>query len=1006
MGADGNDRSDGFGAAAAFSARANEYLIAWSGDPDPPQANDEFEVFARRFGAGPLAAVCKALPPPPPPSPGDPDDITLTTGQLLINQRIDQAAIRRANGVEAWLGDGVEGRDLCQGALGTDELGPGIVTDLAGIPLALVAPDPRPIVVAAAKPADPSQIRLTTGQLLINQRISQAAIRRLNGLKARLDGGLTGGDVDDATLPSRPSSPACGCWPPRPRRSAPAASATIVAPASAGDPSQITLTTTQLLINQRISQAAVRRANELMAPDRRRPAGRRRARRHADRARPGARGRAVTRAPHPSRRVRRRIAPGLVAVSVACCAWPASGAVDDLDLVSRTSAGAPADAPSFDPSISADGRLVAFASEADNLSTEDLDALESVFVRDLDTGTTTLVSRQSAALGGAAADDSSDTPSISADGRFVAFVSSASNLAAEATASRNVYVRDLQAQTTTLVSRQSAADGGAGADDQALDPAISADGRYVVFDSFADNLSDEDATVKDVFVRDLQAQTTTLVSRQSASAGGDGGDGNSFAASISADGRVVAFGSTADNLSTADPSPQPDLFVRDLDAATTALANRATGRAGAVGDRSVSTSALSADGRAVAFISAARNLSAEDDDAADDVFVRDLDADATTLVSRADGPTGPGGDGSALDVGHLGRRALRRLPVATRTTSRATTTRRLPTSSFATSPPRRRGWSAGRRGRPAPAATPARATPRSRPMGATWPSRRRPTTSPPRTWTPTWTPKSNDVFRRDLLGPAPGSPSGAGASGGASAAVCKALPPPPRPSPGDPDDITLTTGQLLINQRIDQAAIRRANGVQDWIDGGVEGRDLCRGALAGGELAAGIVSDLAGPVVALAAPDPRPIAVAAAKPSDTSRITLTTRQLLINQRISQAAIRRLNGLKARLDAGLTGGDVDDRTLPQPAFVAGLRVLAAPVPASPPAASTTRIAPAKPGDPESVTLTTAQLLINQRISQAAVRRANELMARIEDGLVASDVRDGTLTALDLAPGVAP
>jgi hypothetical protein len=266
MGVDGSDRSDGLDPAVAYGSRANEYLIAWHGDPDPPQANDEFEVFARRFGAGaPTGAVCKALPPPPPPSPGDPDDITLSTGQLLINQRIDQAAIRRANGVQGWIDGGVEGRDLCQGALGANELGPGITTDLAGLPLALVAPDPRPIVVAAAKPADPSQIRLTTGQLLINQRISQAAIRRLNGLKERLDTGLTGGDVDDATVTQPAFVAGLRVLSAPPPASPPAASTTQIAPAKPGDPSQITLTTTQLLINQRISQAAVRRANELMA---------------------------------------------------------------------------------------------------------------------------------------------------------------------------------------------------------------------------------------------------------------------------------------------------------------------------------------------------------------------------------------------------------------------------------------------------------------------------------------------------------------------------------------------------------------------------------------------------------------------------------------------------------------------------------------------------------------------------------------------------------------------
>ena len=294
-------------------------------------------------------------------------------------------------------------------------------------------------------------------------------------------------------------------------------------------------------------------------------------------------------------------------------------------------------------------------------------------------------------------------------------------------------------------------------------------------------------------------------------------------------------------------------------------------------------------------------------------------------------------------------------------------------------------------------------------MGATWPSRRSADNISSQDVDPTWTPKLTTSSAATCSARPPGSPSGAGASGGAKeASVCKTLPPIPPPSPGDPGDITLTTGQSPRSTSAStRRLIRRANGVQDWIDGGIEGRDLCQGALGAGEFPAWIASDLAGPPIAFVAPDPRRLVVAAAKVADPSRISLSTGQLLINQRISQAAIRRLNALKARLDGGLTGGDVDDRTLVQPAFVAGLRVLAAPPPAISPRRPPSRvILPAKPGDPSKVTLTRDQLLINQRISQAAVRRANELIARIEDGLLASDVRDGGLTALDLAPGVAP
>ena len=241
--------------------------------------------------------------------------------------------------------------------------------------------------------------------------------------------------------------------------------------------------------------------------------------------------------------------------------------------------------------------------------------------------------------------------------------------------------------------------------------------------------------------------------------------------------------------------------------------------------------------------------------------------------------------------------------------------------------------------------------------------------------------------------------------------VARTEPPPgigpaaaPRAAP--PRKTPFSRRQLLINQRIDQAAIRRAAAIQEWIDAGIEGRDLRPGALGAGELVRGTVTDRAGPPLAAAGPGPRPVVVRGRRPVTPSPISIWSGQLLINRRISQAAVRRLNALKARMDGRLTGGDVKDRTLSRTAFVAGLRVLSVPARATPPAPSVTRIAPAKRGDPSGVTLSARQLLINQRISQAAVRRANDLIERIEAGLVASDVRDGTLTARDLAPEIAP
>jgi Tol biopolymer transport system component len=236
-------------------------------------------------------------------------------------------------------------------------------------------------------------------------------------------------------------------------------------------------------------------------------------------------------------------------------------------------------------------------------------------VRDLKMSTTTFVSRASGP-DGAGGDAPSDEPSISADGRFVAFQSVARNLGdgSLADGQRDIFVRDVQQDTTTFVSRAAQP-----ADGSSLNPSISADGRYVAFESFARNLSDDDADgAVDIFVRDRQEGTTTYVSR--------GGDANSYAASVSADGRFVAFGSDA-ALDPADVDPGPSIFVRDLGAGTTRIVSGAI-RGGAL------DASLSPDGRFVVFEQEVNDAAGEPQPG-ENIFVHDLVANTTAFVGRA-----------------------------------------------------------------------------------------------------------------------------------------------------------------------------------------------------------------------------------------------------------------------------------------------------------------------------------------------------------------------------------
>src|SRR4051794_28287314 len=224
--------------------------------------------------------------------------------------------------------------------------------------------------------------------------------------------------------------------------------------------------------------------------------------------------------------------------------------------------------------------------------------------------------RVSVSSGGAEGNRYSESPSISADGRFVAFASDASNLVSgDRNGQRDVFVRDRRARKTTRVSVGSPE---VKTDGFSYSPSISADGRFVAFASEASDLVRGDRNVySDVFVRDRKAGETTLVSVSSTGAGGVGSSGDP---SISADGRLVAFGSLAPNLVDGDSNDHGDTFVRDRRTGKTTRVSISS--RGVEADGESGGGGISADGRFVAFSSHASNLVAEDRRGLLDVFVR------------------------------------------------------------------------------------------------------------------------------------------------------------------------------------------------------------------------------------------------------------------------------------------------------------------------------------------------------------------------------------------------
>jgi Tol biopolymer transport system component len=297
-----------------------------------------------------------------------------------------------------------------------------------------------------------------------------------------------------------------------------------------------------------------------------------------------------------------------------------------IERISVSTAGTEAAAASATPSISEDGRYVAFASTADNLVAGDTNTLSDIFVRDTVADTTVRVSVNSA---GQQATGASTEPSISGDGRYVVFTSLAADLVVgDGNSASDVFVRDLVAGTT---SRLSVDAGGADADGASSQPKIAADGRYVAFVSDATDLVTGDTNAaRDVFVRDLQTSSTERVSVRST---GSQGDLSSEGPAISADGQFVSFYSLASNLVASDTNAVRDVFVRDRVASTTIRASVSSSNAQSNGGSFAFGNALSADGRYLVFWSSGSNLVTGDSNGQFDVFRRDLIAGTTIAVS-------------------------------------------------------------------------------------------------------------------------------------------------------------------------------------------------------------------------------------------------------------------------------------------------------------------------------------------------------------------------------------
>ncbi|MEA2368072.1 MAG: hypothetical protein QOH38_790 [Thermoleophilaceae bacterium] len=301
--------------------------------------------------------------------------------------------------------------------------------------------------------------------------------------------------------------------------------------------------------------------------------------------------------------------------------------------------------------VSTNGRYVVFASSNSDLTPPGSDTngtVMDVYRRDLQTGTTELVSKKVGAETSANA-QSGPSIDISADGRYVLFSSSASDLGGDTDSQEDVFVRDMVAGTTQLVSVKNGGGGSGNGDNNQAH--MTPDGRYVVWSSTSNDISPQDPNgLTDIYRRDLTTNTTQLVSVNTTGTGGS--DPGSFGSLITPDGRYVAFFSNATDIASAgtpDTNGMGDIFIRDMTAGTTQYVSlNSTGTAAASGFSSGPFS-ITPDGRYVSFTSQAADVTAGTDNNSGgfDSYRRDVTGGSTALVSTNLAGTGTGNAVSA-----------------------------------------------------------------------------------------------------------------------------------------------------------------------------------------------------------------------------------------------------------------------------------------------------------------------------------------------------------------------